>query len=98
VKRSFQRRDWGGLCVGVRVGRVLRELLPLRGGEKRSDGFFRDARMRMGLTRGRRAENKLTCGVEFPILPLLVVAREQMYLSFRAITFGRHFGLLLALY
>jgi hypothetical protein len=68
VKRSFQRRDWEGLCVGFSVGRVLGKLLRFWGRGRRSEGFFRDARMRMGLARGGDAENILTYGVEFPIL------------------------------
>ena len=59
---------WEGLCIGFSVGRVLGKLLRFWGRGRRSEGFFRDAKMRMGLAWGGIAENKLTWVVEFPIL------------------------------
>jgi len=43
---------WEGLCIGFSVGRVLGKLLRFWGRGRRSEGFFRDAKMRMGLGLG----------------------------------------------
>ncbi len=68
MKRSFQQRDWEGLCTEFRVGRVFGKLLLLRGGEKQSEDIFRGSKTEMGVAQGSGAENILTWVVEFPIL------------------------------
>jgi hypothetical protein len=59
---------WERLCVRFGMERIVRKLLPLQGGERRREGFFRDSRLKMGLAPGKDAESILTWVVEFPIL------------------------------
>jgi hypothetical protein len=76
---SLGEKKFSAPRIGRAVRRVQRgagfgEITAILGRGRRSEGFFRDAKMRMGMARGMVAENKLTCALEFPILSTTVLS------------------------